>query len=201
MINGSDNINYNSMNGRFDLNVDNVNTSSITYDDDDVINIDTDTTSLNIYGKKTIDLGRSIHLYDDVIIENNLSIKGTTNISTSGFIYGQTPTFTVLSNFTDYNSLPEVTIDNYNLKNPILNFTLPRVPEFSVGNVWTISGPAYIQTRNLNNNINLIAYDFGMPCPYLSVFANTISSYIASVNIDNSNMYYPQMTFTIPRGL
>ena len=37
------------MNGTFDINVDNVNTSSITYDDD-VINVGTDTNSLKIYG-------------------------------------------------------------------------------------------------------------------------------------------------------
>ena len=199
MINGLDKINYNCMNGTFDINVDNVNTSSITYDDD-IINVGTDTNSLNIYGKN-VSNSRNIHLYDNVIIENNLNVKGITNISLSGFIYGQMPTFSIQSNLLNYQQSPTVSINNSSLTNPIINLGLPASAQFYIGNVNTISGPAYVTQNTGYGAPNYIFLNFGIPCPYFSVNANTISSYIASVSIDNSNIYYPQMNFNIPQGL
>ena len=51
------------------------------------VNTTSDTTSLNICGNGSAYGNRSLHLYDDVIIENNLIVNGIiANLSLSGHI-------------------------------------------------------------------------------------------------------------------
>ena len=109
MINGLDN-NYNHKNGLFEINADNINTSSIT-SDNDVINLLNDPNSLNMYGK-LYNNKRSIHLYDNVIIEGNINIKGSAYVTLSSFIYSQMPIFSVQQQLLNYNQSPTVSINN-----------------------------------------------------------------------------------------
>lgn len=199
MINGLEGFNYNTMNGLFEINVDNINTASITTDNND-INLLSDPNSLNMYGK-LYNNKRSIHLYDNVIIEGNINVKGSAYVTLSSFIYSQMPVFSVQQQLLNYNQSPTVSINNNNLANPIITFYNPVQSSF-LTRCFTISGPAYVNQYQGFGTPNITILDFYVTCPYFKVKETNIisSTSPATVTIDNSNIYYPALTFNIPQG-